>query len=94
METIERRDEMLLMELLAIWEGSVRATHDFLTDSAIREVKPLVREKLEEIERLTACRNNSGKLSAFMGTDRGKLEMLFVAPEARGKGMGDNWPIH
>jgi putative acetyltransferase len=93
-ETIERRDEILLMELLAIWEGSIRATHDFLTDSAIREIKPLVREKLEEIERLTVCRNDSGKLSAFIGTDRDKLEMLFVAPEARGKGMGGQLTSH
>jgi ribosomal protein S18 acetylase RimI-like enzyme len=94
METMEQRNEILLMELLAIWEGSVRATHDFLTDSAIREIKPLVRKNLKEIERLTVCRNGSGKLSAFMGTDRGKIEMLFVAPEARGKGMGGQLTSH
>jgi putative acetyltransferase len=54
----------------------------------------LVREKLGEVERLTVCRNDSGKLSAFMGTDRDKLEMLFVAPEARGKGMGGQLMSH
>jgi GNAT superfamily N-acetyltransferase len=98
METMEQRDEVLLMELLAIWEGSVRATHNFLSDSAIREIKPLVRKQLEEVDRLTVCRNDSGsgsgKLSAFMGTDRDKLEMLFVASEERGQGMGGQLISH
>jgi GNAT superfamily N-acetyltransferase len=91
---MERRDEMLLMELLAIWEGSVGATHDFLPDSAIKEIKPLVRKKLEEVEHLAVCRDDSGKISAFMGTDRDRMEMLFVAPEARGKGMGGQLTSH
>jgi putative acetyltransferase len=93
-ETMAQRDEMSLMELLTIWEGSVRATHNFLPDSAIEEIRPLVRKQLEEVDRLTVCRNDSGKLSAFMGTGRDKLEMLFVASEERGKGMGGQLISH
>jgi GNAT superfamily N-acetyltransferase len=88
LETAERRDETLLAELLELWEDSVRATHDFLTDSAIRELKPSVRESLEGAERLTVCRDESGKITAFMGTERGRLAMLFAAPAAIGTEAG------
>ena len=30
----------------------------------------------------------SGRPVAFMGTENGTLEMLFIAPEERGKGLG------
>ena len=32
--------------------------------------------------------NKSGKAIAFMGTENSRLEMLFLAPAERGKGIG------
>ena len=32
--------------------------------------------------------NESGEAIAFMGTENGRLEMLFLSPQERGKGIG------
>jgi putative acetyltransferase len=34
--------------LVPLWERSVRATHDFLTEADIDELRPLVREALSD----------------------------------------------
>ncbi len=43
---------------------------------------------LTGVETLTVAENESSRPAAFMGTENGTLEMLFIAPEERGKGLG------
>ena len=40
------------------------------------------------VENLTVAENEDGRPVAFMGTENGTLEMLFITPEERGKGLG------
>ncbi len=75
-------------ELLALWEQSVRATHTFLKEADIKALFPFVSEALEKVGRLLCICNEAGQAEAFMGVDGVKLEMLFVHPLSRGKGMG------
>ena len=78
---IVRRERNLLEILMIIWEDSVRHTHDFLRESDIKALRPLVYQNLESIPELWAI-------------DGIKLEMLFVASSERGQGFGSKLLRH
>ena len=63
--------------LTSLWESSVRATHRFLAPKDI-----------EFYRRIYVIRDNENGFAAFAGVEADMLEMLFVAPSARGKGLG------
>lgn len=63
--------------LIKIWESSVRATHLFLQDYEIKNIKNLI---------IVVNKNNTP--IAFMGIENQKLEMLFISANERGKGFG------
>lgn len=73
--------------LARLWEASVRATHDFLRPEDLQFYKERIPGYLPAV-RLTAARDDSGKLVAFMGTHKQSIEMLFVDPAFRGHGIG------
>ena len=83
---IQNRTPQLIAELLEVWEASVRATHLFLSDAEVKSIKEYVPQALENVEHLIIA--EAEKPAAFMGTQNGRLEMLFIAPEDRGKGIG------
>lgn len=74
--------------LFEIWEASVRATHLFLTEEHIQTFIPLVKEEIAHFSPLHCLRDQSGCPIAVMGVANGKIEMLFVAPDCRGRGVG------
>ena len=85
---IQTRTSDLIAQLLTVWENSVKATHLFLSVQEIDEIKNYVPQALKEIAHLIIAADENGKPAAFMGIQNEKLEMLFVAPEERGKGLG------
>ncbi len=85
---VQNRNTELLAELLKIWEDSVRATHLFLSDSEVEQIKKYVPQALSNVEHLITAEDDNGKQFAFMGTENGRLEMLFISPHERGKGNG------
>ena len=70
-----------------MWEGSVRATHHFLTEDEIMRIKEYVPMAIDGTEHLLAAEQD-GRICAFMGISGDELEMLFVSPDERGKGLG------
>lgn len=82
------RAPQLISALVAVWEASVRTTHFFLSSAEIEQIKSYVPQAIENVERLTVAESDSGEPIAFMGTDSGRLEMLFISPAERGKGLG------
>ena len=42
------RDEQLISSLVTVWESSIRATHDFFSETNIREIKKYVFQAIEE----------------------------------------------
>lgn len=78
----------LINRLLTVWESSVRATHLFLSDREIKSIKEYVPQALNEIAHLVIAEDETGCLAGFMGIEDGTLEMLFISPEERGKGLG------
>lgn len=85
---VKERTPDLIKGLLEVWENSVRATHMFLSDSEIQSIKKYVPQALNEVLHLLIAEDESGRAVAFMGVEAGSLEMLFIAPEERGKGLG------
>ena len=75
-------------DLLKVWEASVRATHLFLSDAEVKQIKTYVPQAFAGVEHLIIVENESGQPIAFMGTEENCLEMLFLAPSERGKGLG------
>ena len=75
-------------ELLDVWEASVRATHDFLAEDDLQQLKPLILEQYFDAVDLRCAKNTHGEIQGFCGVHDGNIEMLFIAPEARGKGIG------
>ena len=85
---VQDRTPELLSRLLRVWEASVRATHLFLSEEEIGSIREYVPQALEGIAHLIAAEEETGCPAAFMGIEDGSLEMLFIAPEERGKGLG------
>ena len=85
---IAERTPLLIEQLLKIWENSVKATHLFLSADEVANIKRYVPQALREIPHLIIAEDESGSPVAFMGVNGPKLEMLFVSPAKRGKGLG------
>ena len=85
---VSQRPESLLSALLDVWEDSVRASHLFLSDEEIEHIKKYVPQAVTHVGHLIVAENESGSPAAFMGIEKRRLEMLFLAPQERGKGLG------
>lgn len=83
----DKRDTALIETLTCLWERSVRASHHFLKEGDIANLKPYVKEALQAIGTLLVAWNGQ-EYAAFCGIQDGKIEMLFAAPEHFGKGIG------
>ena len=79
---------------LEVWESSVRATHLFLSAGEIDSIKEYVPQALKGVPHLLIAEDDAGHPAAFMGIENGTLEMLFIAPEERGKGLGKRLLLH
>jgi putative acetyltransferase len=74
--------------VVEVWEASVRATHDFVSETDIQIFKPLVRDGLPHVETLACVREADGQVVGFVGVKADEVEMLFVHPAWRGQGIG------
>ena len=85
---VQERSTDLIRRLTAIWEDSVRATHFFLSDAEIEKIKSYVPQALGGVSHLILAEKEAEDAIAFMGTENGRLEMLFLSPTERGRGVG------
>lgn len=85
---VKNRTTPLVEQLLKVWESSVKATHLFLSEDEIENIKKYVPQALNEIPLLIIAENESQIPVGFMGIVGQHLEMLFISHEERGKGLG------
>lgn len=85
---LQERTPQQLERLLMIWEASVRATHHFLSDAEVKQIKNYVPQALQSVSHLIVAVDASDEPIGFMGTEQNRLEMLFLSPAERGKGIG------
>lgn len=80
-EAIDLNDRNeILDDLIALWERSVRASHTFLTERNIAEIKPQVAPAIIGISHFLVIRE-AGEIVAFIGVEEDSIEMLFIDPE-------------
>ena len=91
--TVTECSPKLVEQLINVWERSVRATHAFLSEGEIAEIKPFVPQALAGVETLVVAEKD-GEPVGFMGVQDGRLEMLFLDPDARGQGLGRRLLTH
>ncbi|GAA4889980.1 GNAT family N-acetyltransferase [Ferrimonas pelagia] len=75
-------------EMLAVWEDSVRATHDFISEADIAFFKPIIIEQAFPAVTLRIAKNDTGAIVGFIGVAEQSIEMLFLRGSARGQGVG------
>lgn len=83
-----QRPPLLIAQLVKVWEASVKATHLFLSAGEIEKIKGYVPDALKNVSYLLIAENGKSEPVAFMGIEGRKIEMLFIAPKERGKGLG------
>lgn len=83
----EERSPELIDALRNVWERSVRATHEFLTEDEIVRIGNYVPDAFRSVPVLVVAEDDYVP-AGFMGIDGNMLEMLFIDPDSRGKGTG------
>lgn len=76
------------LTLIEIWESSVRATHDFLAEENLQELRPFMLEHYFDAVDLMCAKDAQGEIQFFCGVYDGNIEMAFSTVNARGKGVG------
>lgn len=80
--------------IVEVWEASVRATHDFVSEADIEFFRPLVQDALPQIPQIACIRDEAGQVAGFVAVVDGKVEMLFIHPAWRGQGGGGRLLCH
>jgi putative acetyltransferase len=81
--------------LLALWERSVRATHDFLSEADIVALRPDVAQALDDEQlELWVLVDADDVPIGFMGLAGDDVAALFLEPEHRGRGGGRRLVAH
>jgi len=70
-ETAAKKDFPKLVE---VWEASVRATHDFLTEKDIQYFKPLILNDYLKMVDLSCIGDESKQIGGFSGIADQKME--------------------
>lgn len=74
-------------QMILVWENSVRATHDFLIPPDIDYYKKNV-SSIDFNSFPVFCLTEADTVLGFIGIAENKIEMLFLASEHIGKGLG------
>jgi putative acetyltransferase len=81
--------------LVALWERSVRVTHDFLTEADISDLRPHVFEALRDDSlELWVLTERTDAPVGFMGLVDHDIAALFLEPAGRGRGGGRRLVAH
>lgn len=87
MKNIRKCSESDYSDLVDIWERSVRASHSFLSDRDIAEIRDkLAAEYLPNVD--LSCVEAGGRIVGFIGVASTKIDMLFIDAPLRGQGYG------
>ncbi|HEX5654625.1 MAG TPA: GNAT family N-acetyltransferase [Chitinophagaceae bacterium] len=73
--------------LIKVWEASVRASHDFLPEDYLQEIKSLLPSIFPHV-RIVVVKDKQGNIAGFLGTGEDKIEMLFIRPDMQGINIG------
>ena len=84
---ISKAKEKDYPDIIDVWEKSVRATHHFLPEDYLQEIKALLPSILTAIP-VYVFKAENGTIKGILGVAEQKIEMLFIHPDSRGQGVG------
>ena len=84
---IVKASEKDYADLTRVWEASVRATHHFVPEDYLQEIKALLPVIFPAVA-IYIFENDQNEIDGFLGVAEHKIEMLFIHPDKRGKGIG------
>lgn len=73
--------------LTELWERSARSSHAFMDDEEFVELIPRIRDLLLPSMDVWVAESD-GQTLGFVGARRDHVELLYIAPEAQGRGLG------
>lgn len=88
MINISKANSKIYPQLIELWEASVRASHDFLEEEDIVYYKKRILEEYFDLVDLYIAIRVDQQLMGFLGISENKIEMLFINPVYRKKGVG------
>lgn len=74
--------------ILHIWRAAVEATHGFLTADDVDWYGGLVVDIIPRVPGLRVAVDADDRPLGFIAAEDGTVQMLFVAPEVHGRGIG------
>lgn len=80
--------------LIELWEASVRATHDFLTETHIATLRRQIQDIYMPQLSIWVAMDKADIALGFIGCHENRVEMLFVSPNSRGAGVGNALMLH
>lgn len=83
------RDHSAIIEL---WERSIRATHYFLPEDYLQEIKTLFPAILPYVK-IYVWREDNNSIKGFVGVADQKIEMLFIHPDSTRQGLGKQFTM-
>ena len=84
---IVKATEQHYAEIGRVWEASVRATHHFLREDYLQEIKKLLPVIFPAVP-MYIFQNDQFEIDGFLGVAEQKIEMLFIRPDRMGQGIG------
>jgi putative acetyltransferase len=85
---LSERADWQIEQLTELWEQSVKATHTFLSEAEIADIKRYVPDALRHVAHLIMTTDDHGTATGFIGVEGNRIEMLFISASERGKGLG------
>jgi putative acetyltransferase len=92
--TIEIANPQDHADIITVWEAAVLATHHFLSAEEVAFFKNIMPDYLHRATDLRCVRDASSQIIGFSGVADGNLDMLFVAPNYFGCGVGSALLLH
>lgn len=74
-------------ELTEVWERAARPTHPFMDDEDFAFVRPRIRDLYLPSMQVWAAVDED-RLVGFVGARDSHVELLYITPEAQGRGIG------
>ncbi|WP_445114900.1 GNAT family N-acetyltransferase [Acinetobacter sp. WZC-1] len=85
---IKKTEPVQHPQLLSIWEDAVKATHDFLSEQQISQIKSMIIQHhyFDHVQLFHV--EQHAQITGFIGLAYKKIEMLFIAPDSFRQGTG------
>lgn len=87
---VRERTPRLVADLLDIWEVFVRATHHFLSDAEITQIKEYVPQALQGVVHLIIAEDETDGPTAFIGIEITAWKCSFFLRKYEGKVWGNS----